>query len=308
MTAERAASEQQTSIGGDESIEDQAPLDEERREGPPLREAGVLLHPTSLPGPHGIGDLGEPAYRWLDFLEAGRQSLWQILPLGPPGFGESPYAARSAFAGNPLLISLDRLVGEGLLEAGELEGAPPAGERVAFEAVAAFKGAALRRAFARFRQGGGESGELEAFREAAAYWLEDWCLFAALREAHGGVAWNEWPGPLLRREPAALATARREHADEVDFQRFVQFEVWRQWEALKTAANGRGVRIVGDIPIFVAHDSADVWAHQEIFRLDERGEPTVVAGVPPDYFSPTGQRWGNPLYNWETLKRTGYRW
>jgi 4-alpha-glucanotransferase len=289
---------------------DQAPAEEDRREPPPLRDAGLLLHPTSLPGPHGIGDLGDAAYRWLDFLEAGKQTLWQILPLGPPGFGDSPYAARSAFAGNLLLISLERLVEDGLLDAADLQGSPPGiPDRVDFAAVAAFKEPLLWRAFAQFRAGGGESStEFDEFREAAGYWLEDFCLFAAVRESQSGAPWNGWPEPLIRREPSALDAARRENADEIAFRRFAQFEFWRQWGDLKRAANGRGIRIVGDIPIFVAHDSADVWAHQEIFRLDEHGNATVVAGVPPDFFSATGQRWGNPLYDWEKLERTGYRW
>jgi 4-alpha-glucanotransferase len=283
--------------------------EEDRRDAPPPRDAGVLLHPTSLPGPHGIGDLGEVAGRWLDFLEAGRQTLWQILPLGPPGYGESPYAARSAFAGDMLLISLDRLVDEGLLDRSELVGAPDRVGRVDHGAVTAFKQPLLRRAFERFRSAGGERAvEIRRFREAAAYWLDDFCLFAALRETQGGAPWNEWPDALIRRDPAALDTACRENAEAIAFHRFAQFQFWRQWDDVKRSANARGIRIVGDIPIFVAHDSADVWAHQEVFRLDQHGNPTVVAGVPPDFFSATGQRWGNPLYGWDHLKQTGYRW
>ena len=284
--------------------------EEDRRAPPPPRAAGILLHPTSLPGPHGIGDLGDAAYEWLDFLEAGKQTLWQILPLGPPGFGESPYAARSAFAGNLLLISLDRLVETGLLTAADLAGAPRGiPDRVDFAAVSAFKEPFLRRAFERFRAGEGEaSAEFQAFRERAGYWLEDYCLFAAVREAQAGAPWNEWPEPLIRREPSALDAARRENADEIAFRRFVQLQFWRQWGELKRAAAERGIRIVGDIPIFVAHDSADVWAHQQIFRLDDHGNATVVAGVPPDFFSATGQRWGNPLYRWDKLAQIGYRW
>jgi 4-alpha-glucanotransferase len=283
---------------------------ESPREGPPPRNSGVLLHPTSLPGPHGIGDLGDAAYRWLAFLDAGRQQLWQILPLGPPGFGESPYAARSAFAGNPLLISLDRLVADGLLEAGELQGAPNGDpQRVDFDAVAAFKLPLLRRAFERFRAtGGADRPEYREFLADAAYWLEDYAIFAALRKQYGDEPWNLWDQPLVRREPRAVAEAAAEHAEEIDFVRFAEFEFWRQWSAVKTAAAARGIQIIGDIPIFVAHDSADVWAHQEIFLLDRDGHSTVVAGVPPDFFSASGQRWGNPLYDWKRLAETGYEW
>lgn len=281
----------------------------DRREPPPPRDAGVLLHPTSLPGPHGIGDLGDAAYRWLEFLRAGRQQLWQILPLGPPGFGESPYAARSAFAGNPLLISLERLVADRLLEADELPPAVPAGARVDFAAVAARKLPLLRRAFARFRaRGHATSPDEIAFREESASWLDDFTMFAALREAHGGAPWNEWPAELAHRDAAALRAARADLGEQVAYHAFLQSIFRRQWLAVKEAAAERGIRIIGDIPIFVAHDSADVWAHQDLFYLDDAGNPTVVAGVPPDYFSPTGQRWGNPLYRWDRLRETGYRW
>jgi 4-alpha-glucanotransferase len=275
----------------------------------PPRESGVLLHPTSLPGPHGIGDLGDEAHRWLEFLSAGKQSLWQIMPLGPPGYGESPYAARSAFAGNALLISLERLAEDGLLEPADL-GDPPGGpqDRVDFAAVSAYKRPRLRWAFRRFQTGSALKTEYEQFVAENAGWLDDFALFMALREVYGGGAWNEWPAPLVHREPVALAAARREHVDSVELARFTEFIFWRQWRALKAEANACGIRIVGDIPIFVAHDSADVWANQEIFYLDQRGQPTVVAGVPPDYFSPTGQRWGNPLYRWNRLAADGYRW
>jgi 4-alpha-glucanotransferase len=282
---------------------------DEPRQGPRTRDSGLLLHPTSLPGPHGIGDLGDAAYRWLEFLAAARQQVWQVLPLGPPGFGESPYAARSAFAGNPLLISLDRLVADGLLEEGELSGAPAGGPRVDFPSVAAFKSPLLRRAFERFRGSGGpERPEYQGFLAENASWLDDYALFTAIRETHGGRAWNTWETALVRREERAIAEARVTYAEATDLERFVQFVFWQQWGALKVAAASRGIGIVGDIPIFVAHDSADVWAHQDLFLLDRDGNPTVVAGVPPDYFSPTGQRWGNPLYRWQRLAETGYGW
>lgn len=274
------------------------------------RRAGILLHPTSLPGAHGIGDLGDAALRWLDFLVAGRQTLWQVLPLGPPGYGESPYAARSAFAGNPLLISLDRLAEDGLLDAGDLADAPAwRPDRVDYAAVDAYKTPRLRAAFGRFRAAPAElHHDFDAFTRASGAWLEDWALFAALREAHDGAAWNTWEPALVRREPAALADARARLDGEIAYHRFVQYIFARQWGAVHDAARAAGVRLIGDIPIFVAHDSADLWAHQDLFLLGRAGEPMVVAGVPPDYFSPTGQRWGNPLYNWERLRETGYAW
>ncbi len=273
------------------------------------RASGLLLHPTSLPGGHGIGDLGPEAYRFVDFLVAAGQGLWQLMPLGPPGFGASPYAARSAFAGNPLLISLHRLVEEGLLSPDELADAP-AGDpaRVDFPRVEAFKLERLRRAFARLAGQGQAAARLAAFRAMHAAWLEDYALFMALREAYHGAVWTAWDPPLVRREPEALARARRELAEEIAFHAFAQWLFFEQWGALRRYANARGVRIIGDLPIFVAHDSADVWAHQEIFDLDGRGEPVTVAGVPPDAFSATGQRWGNPVYRWEVLRAHGFDW
>ncbi|MFN8559076.1 MAG: 4-alpha-glucanotransferase [Dehalococcoidia bacterium] len=274
---------------------------------PATRASGLLLHPTSLPGGHGLGDLGPEAHRFVDLLAAAGQSLWQVMPLGPPGFGESPYAARSAFAGNPLLISLDLLAEDGLLDQDELVGAPEATAMVDFAAVDRFKGAALRRAVARLLADGAGRAELDRYRDANASWLDDFCLFMALRERHPG-AWTDWPAPLVRRVPDALAGARAELDGAVTFHAAVQYLFERQWGALRRAANERGVRIIGDVPIFVAHDSADVWAHQDLFYLDGAGLPTVVAGVPPDYFSATGQRWGNPLYRWEVHRRQGFGW
>jgi 4-alpha-glucanotransferase len=278
---------------------------------PPPRDSGILLHPTSLPGAHGIGDLGDGAYRWLDFLVAGGQQLWQVMPLGPPGFGNSPYAARSAFAGNPLLISLDRLVADGLLGAHDLADQPDwPPSRVDFGVAAAFKLPRLRRAYGRFA--GGHAAELhrafETFIAENAGWLDDYALFMALREEHGGAPWNEWERGLVQRDPATLTAARTRLVTAIEHTRFVEFLFRRQWQALRHAAHARGIRIIGDIPIFVAHDSADVWAHQDLFALDADGNPTVVAGVPPDYFSPTGQRWGNPLYRWDRSAETGHRW
>lgn len=277
------------------------------------RASGLLLHPTSLPGRYGVGDLGPEAYRWVDFLAAGRQKLWQVLPLGPTGYGDSPYQCFSAFAGNPLLIGPDLLLEDGLLAADDLADLPdfPA-DRVDYGPVIEYKDRLWARAFAAFRRGDAARAELrqsfEAFCTAHAAWLDDFALFMALKEAHGGAVWNTWEGALARREPTALARARKTLADSVAAHRFRQFLFFRQWRPLKAYANERGIRIIGDIPIFVAYDSAEVWARPELFHLDEEGRPTVVAGVPPDYFSATGQLWGNPLYRWEALKASGYQW
>jgi 4-alpha-glucanotransferase len=277
---------------------------------PRRRFSGLLLHPTSLPSPHGIGDLGPEAYRFVDFLADSGQTLWQILPLGPVGFGNSPYAAHSAFAGNPLLISLDELADLGLLTSEELQEAPvfPPGW-VDYDVAARFKLDLLRRAAQRYRERGGElQREYEAFRHHNASWLDDYSLFAALSDAHEGGPWQSWRGGVAHREPDALEQARQTHADEVEFHAFAQFLFWEQWGRLRQYANEREIKLIGDIPIFVAEHSADVWAHREMFSLNARGAPIVVAGVPPDLFSATGQRWGNPLYRWDVLEAEGYGW
>jgi len=275
------------------------------------RSAGVLLHPTSLPGRFGIGELGEAARRFVDFLEAAGQSLWQILPLGPTGYGDSPYACFSAFAGNPLLLDLERLVAEGDVDRAELDGAPAfPDDQVDFGAVIAFKAALLERAARRFREraAGERRDAFDAFCAGNAAWLDDYALFRALKDAHGGAEWNTWEWPLAAREPAALQEQAERLADAIFAQRYVQWQFFTQWAELKTYANERGIRIIGDIPIFVAYDSADVWAHSDLFHLDAKLRPTVVAGVPPDYFSKTGQLWGNPLYRWKVMEKQGYAW
>jgi 4-alpha-glucanotransferase len=273
------------------------------------RAAGVLLHPTSLPGPHGIGDLGVAAYRFVEMLADARQTIWQTMPLGPVGLGNSPYAASSAFAGFPLLIALDQLMGRGWLEQHDLDAPhfPPA--QVQFQDAAAYKLARLRTAFGRFEQGGNadDRASLEAFQERQRAWLDDFALFMALKDAHGGSGWMDWDRPLALREPAALAAARRDLDADVRFHQWVQWVFFEQWAAVRRYANERGILIVGDIPIFVALDSADVWVHRAQFQMDDE-QPTAVAGVPPDAFSKTGQRWGNPLYDWDHMARTGYRW
>ena len=274
------------------------------------RTSGILLHPTSLPGPWGIGDLGPEAVSFLEFLRETRQGLWQVLPLGPTGYGDSPYQCFSAFAGNPLLVSLDLLREEGLLAAADLprKAELPEGQ-VDYAAVQQLKGSRLRRAFETFEKQASPSqrDELEAYCRESAVWLDDFALFMAVKHAHAGASWNEWEGDLRQREPGALERARRELAGEVRREQFAQFLFFRQWGTLREQARERGIRILGDLPIFVAHDSADVWAHPELFHLGADGRPSFVAGVPPDYFSATGQLWGNPLYRWEALERSGYR-
>lgn len=274
------------------------------------RQAGVLLHPTSLPGRHGIGDLGAVAGQFLQFLAAAGARLWQVLPLGPAGTGNSPYACRSAFAGNPLLIALDDVAQMGLLTPEDLDTVPVTESGpVTYDAVKSAKGRALRLAYNHFREDArGFGEELTEFCRSQRYWLDDWALFEALSECNPGKPWPAWDSRLAGRDPAALDRARQELADAVPFHRFVQWLFFRQWHALRRRANELGIQVVGDIPIFIAHDSADVWARQDLFYLDDAGNPTVVAGVPPDYFSATGQRWGNPLYRWDVIRGEGYAW
>lgn len=274
------------------------------------RRSGILLHPTSLPG-DGTGDLGAHAWRFVDWLAAAGQTLWQVLPLVAVGEGGSPYNGLSAFAGNTLLLSADLVVEDALLD--EDEARPPAGfapARADFAGTAAWKDGLLRRAHAAFHAAAspGLRAGFAEYVEREAAWLGDWCLFRALRDENGGRAWTAWPEPLRRRDPYALQAARDRLSGEVERHALGQFLFDRQWGELRRYANGRGIYLVGDVPIFVAHDSADVWANQEIFELDEAGSPTVVSGVPPDYFSETGQRWGNPLYRWDVLEANGYRW
>jgi 4-alpha-glucanotransferase len=291
------------------------------RHGFPLpwpRASGILVHPTSFPGRFGIGDLGPGASRILDFLQAGGQKVWQVLPLGPTGFGNSPYALLSAFAGNPLLISPERLVEDGLLPPATLDTAPladgaAAAQRVDFGAVVRWKDELLRASHDHFLHSASRSvktlrQEYEAFCAAQCEWLDDYALFAALKARHGGIAWVYWAAPYADRDPVALEEAHRYLAHEIAYTRYTQYLFFRQWAALREEARRRSLLILGDLAIFVAHDSADVWAHRDLFLLDAHGRPTVVAGVPPDYFSATGQRWGNPIYRWDVLAATGYAW
>ena len=278
------------------------------------RSAGVLLHPTSFPGRYGIGDFGAAAYAFIDFLVASGQSLWQILPLGPTGYGDSPYQSFSAFAGNPLLISPDKLVADGYLPAGAVASVPPFPRHIVdFGPVIDYKNGLYAQAYAHF-QGHGSAEQraaYSAFCATQAGWLEDYALFMAVKTYHvdqaGGV-WNTWPAEIAFRDPAGMAAWRGKLAGEIERYKFLQFLFFEQWLALKSYANERGIRIVGDVPIFVAFDSADVWANPGLFYLQEDGSPEVVAGVPPDYFSVTGQRWGNPLYRWDKMAANEYAW
>ncbi len=275
------------------------------------RTSGVLLHPTSLPGRYGIGDLGEWAYRFADWLAEHHQGVWQVLPLGPTSYGDSPYQTLSAFAGNPNLISLDRLYADGWLTDSDLADVPafPA-DRVDFGWIIGYHDRLLTAAYQGFVSRGTpqQRAAFEAWCAEQAYWLDDFVLFAALKDSFGGRPWVEWPEPLALRHAAALQAARTEHAGRIAEHRFRQWVFHVQWDALKQYANSKGIRLFGDLPIFVAHDSADVWANQGEFYLDGKGHPTIIAGVPPDYFSPTGQRWGNPLYRWDVMKANGYAW
>lgn len=272
------------------------------------RASGVLLHVTSLPGPHGCGDLGPQAHAFARWLHGAAQRVWQVLPVGPLGYGNSPYSALSAFAGNPLFISLERLVDEGLLPRRSLAEAPafPAG-RTDYARARAFREPLLRTAFQSFSKRTSDHEVFAIFCEENAAWLEDFALYAAIKRSRDERPWTQWEPDLRARDPEALDRARQALRTDIAQQRFEQFLFQRHWQALKDECAAQGVALVGDLPIFIAHDSAEVWAHRELFHLDAQGLQTVVAGVPPDYFSSTGQRWGNPLYRWDVLERTGYR-
>jgi 4-alpha-glucanotransferase len=273
---------------------------------PTERLAGLILHPTSLPSAGGVGDFGPAAYAFVDFLERAGQGLWQILPLSPPALGNSPYSAISAFAGNPLLISLERLAERGWIGADELQAQAVSG-RVDFDAVKAWKLPLLRQAAQNFLAKPGNRS-FEDFKKDNAWWLEDFALFQVMRRVHNGAVWSDWPRGLARREQESLHRFGLDHRDDLEVERAIQFAFFEQWRALRSYCAERGIRIVGDVAIFVNYDSADVWRNPEIFDLDTELKPTVVSGVPPDAFSSTGQRWGNPLYRWDVLRSEGYRW
>lgn len=275
------------------------------------RRSGLLLHPTSLPGRAGVGDLGAEAYRFVDFLEQSGNKLWQVLPLNPTGYGDSPFQCFSASAGNPLLISLETLVERGLLSPSDLEPLPAfSSDIVDYDGVFRHRMPILSKAAQTFlnRAEGQRRADFESFCQANAGWLDDFSLFMSCKNAHQGLPWTKWAADIATREPRALQESKTLFAAQINETKFCQFEFFRQWQALRSYAHERGIRIIGDIPVYVAHDSADVWAHPEFFLLAPDGNPTTVAGVPPDYFSATGQLWGNPIYNWDLLKATGYRW
>jgi len=275
------------------------------------RASGILLHPTSLPGRYGVGDLGPEAYAFIDFLVGAGQTLWQVLPLGPTGYGDSPYQCFSAFAGNTLLISPDKLIEQGLLRKQDVGEAPQfAAERVEYGPIIEYKHKLLWRAFENFKQTSEPSlrSEFDAFCQQSAAWLDDYALFRAMKDVRDGAAWYKWERPMVARDAGALKAAREHLHEKIEARKFWQFLFFKQWAALKLYANERQIKIIGDIPIFVAHDSADVWVNKHLFKLNKDGSPRVVAGVPPDYFSKTGQLWGNPLYDWEHMRAEGFRW
>lgn len=275
------------------------------------RRSGVVLHPTSLPGPFGIGDLGAEAYKFVDWMAAAGQTYWQVLPLSPTGYGDSPYQGLSAFAGNPMLLSPDRLAEHGDLTPDDLRSVPALPhERVDFGAVIPSKLDLLKRAYENFRARGAAERreEFAEFQKAQAGWLDDAALFLALKEMHNRSAWYDWEPDLRARAPAALANARRALAEPIELQAYLQWQFYEQWLALKTYANDHRVQIMADIPIYVARDCCDVWANPHLFALDADLNPTIVSGVPPDYFTPDGQFWGHPLYRWDVMAHEEYAW
>jgi 4-alpha-glucanotransferase len=276
---------------------------------PGYRAAGVLLHVTSLPSPYGIGDLGSAAFSWIDLLHSAGQRWWQMLPLGPTGYGNSPYQSMSSFAANPALISPDSLIADGLLGTADSQAEFPS-DAVNYDAVIPFKNRLLEKAWVNFKAGARKDlrAAYDAFRLQQEHWLDDYALFEALKTKYKGKYYLEWPDELVERQSDALRGARRELADQIDQVSFVQFLLFRQTDQLKDYAHSRCVSLIGDLPFFVSPDSSDVWADPEFFLLDERRHPRFVAGVPPDYFSAQGQLWGNPVYNWDALRATGYQW
>src|SRR5829696_3083197 len=274
------------------------------------RAGGILFHPSSLPGPYGIGDLGPRAYQFVDWLVSTGCKLWQVLPLGPTGYGDSPYQCFSAFAGNPYLISFDTLIEDGFLTQEDFAKIPAfSASRVDFGLLIPWKLDLLQKVFSRLPSAPENlHKEFKRFCKDNATWLDDYALFMSIKEANGGGAWSGWDESIRKRKPAALTAARLEHAENILRHSFYQFLFFRQWKKLTSYAHEKGLTIIGDIPIFIAYDSSDAWANPKLFFLDDESLPTVVAGVPPDYFSKTGQLWGNPLYKWSAHKKTGYEW
>jgi 4-alpha-glucanotransferase len=275
------------------------------------RASGILLHPTSLPSRFGIGSFGSEAFNFAEQLAAAGQTIWQMLPLGPTGFGNSPYQSLSAFAGEPLLIGLERLVQAGLLSRQELDGAPEFPRcTVDYEPVRAWKASLLFQAARQFLAVA-DSSERERFHEFCAEhaaWLDDYALFVSLRHAFSDRTWTVWDRGLVHRDPVTIASWRDKLREEIDCHKYLQFEFYRQWDALRAFCSERGLLLMGDLPIYVSHDSSDVWSHPDRFYLDRRGNPASLSGVPPDYFSETGQLWGNPIYRWREMRRSGFQW
>lgn len=276
------------------------------------RECGVLLHPSSLPNDYGVGDFGPAAHQWVDLLADSGQNLWQILPLNPAGYGDSPYQGLSAFAANPVFLSPESVQALGLISQDLLDSLRlPPGAEVDYQRVYAKKVKLSKQAAATFFQLDAENPlrvGYEAFLQSEADWIDEFACFYALKNSFGGVAWTDWPAPFRDRTPEALRQARTELVQEIARAKLEQFLLRQQWDAVRAAARKRGVRIVGDLPIFVAHDSVDVWSQRQLFRLNPDGSPAVMAGVPPDYFSSTGQLWGNPLYDWSAHRADGFAW
>jgi len=274
------------------------------------RSAGILLHPTSLPGKYGIGDLGNEAYKFIDFLKEAGQTIWQTFPLGPTGYGDSPYQCFSAFAGNPLLVSPEKLFEDGFLSDNDLINPPISNpKKIDYGQAIDYKKSILKKAYTNFKNNSnGLEKDYEKFCEAHTGWLNDFALFMACKEHHGGAVWSSWEKGLVQREKKILAEWTKKLSDEIQYQKFIQFVFFRQWQSLRKYANENGIKIIGDMPIFIAYDSSDLWANKELFTVEEEGKLTFVAGVPPDYFSATGQLWGNPLYKWDEMEKDDFLW
>ncbi|MCC7094896.1 MAG: 4-alpha-glucanotransferase, partial [Ignavibacteriaceae bacterium] len=274
------------------------------------RSAGILLHPTSLPGKYGIGDLGSEAYKFVDFLKEAGQTLWQTFPLGPTGYGDSPYQCFSAFAGNPLIVSPDKLMNDGFLSIDDLKNLPQSDLRkIDYGKVIEFKKSLLKKAYQNFKSNSRNiENEFEKFSNSQKKWLEDFAIFMACKDHHNGAAWNSWEKGLVQRDEKVLAEWKKKLADEIEYHKFVQFIFFRQWNSLRKYANEKGIKIIGDMPIFIAYDSSDLWSNKNLFTVDDEGNLTFVAGVPPDYFSKTGQLWGNPLYKWDEMEKDDFLW